>query len=92
MLGVIREKVLSSGTLYYKVYYRDRDRERDLRDETVNALQRGIVGRVPWCKQYTDPLPFTPPPPDYQSTMQLHAGRFNIQQIAVSASAHLGPS
>ena len=22
------------------------------------VLQRGIVGRVPWCKVYTDPLPF----------------------------------
>ena len=36
---------------------RERDRERGLRNETVYCSQHGIVGRVPWCKDYMEPLP-----------------------------------
>ena len=35
---------------------REREREIYARRPCI-VLQRGIVGRVPWCKDYTDPLP-----------------------------------
>ena len=38
---------------------REREREREIyARRPCIVLQRGIVGRVPWCKDYTDPLPY----------------------------------
>ena len=34
----------------------ERERERDLCTEMCIVLQRRIVGRVPWCKDYTGSL------------------------------------
>ena len=36
---------------------REREREIYARRPGI-VLQHGIVGRVPWCKDYTEPLPF----------------------------------
>ena len=35
-----------------------RKRERSTRRDRENVLGRGIVGRVPWCKDYMEPLPY----------------------------------
>ena len=37
-------------------YGREREREREIHEESVYGLQRGVVGRISWCSNDYDML------------------------------------